>query len=215
MQCKVCVFGGANLKGQRAKHPYKNIQYIGLYPEDAAVTITVYKYMYKRFLPSATPQPALCSAQPALERPPPGGRSSARASSSCRLWGCGWCCTQTESAPSVGFGLWTTCNTSRENRGGRWMVWHDIWLCVKTHQPCWPLISYQQFVVLDDTEQFGPLAEALLPQQERTNPRILDQIHGRLFWRPLVTHLLVLSILLLFVVGLVWAAHGIWVIICQ
>lgn len=43
------------------------------------------------------------------------------------------------------------------------------------------VISYQQFVVLDDAEQLGPLAEALLAQQERTDPRILDQIHGRLF----------------------------------
>lgn len=74
-------------------------------------------------------------------------------------------------------------------------------------------VSYQQFVVLDDTEQLGPLAKALLPQQECTNPRVLDKIHGRLFWRPLVTHLLVLSILLFFIIGLVGAAHGIRVII--
>lgn len=77
-------------------------------------------------LPSATPQPALCSAQPARERLPPGGRSSVRASSSCRLWGCGWCCTLTESAPSVGCGLWRTCNTKRENEIGSWMAWHDV-----------------------------------------------------------------------------------------
>lgn len=174
------------------------------------------------FLPSATPQLALCSAQPAQERLPPGGRSSVRASSSCRLWGCGWCCTLTESAPSAGFGPWRTCNTCRENRSGSWMAWHDattvllMFQCVCRHaRTTLAFDLYQQFVVLDDTEQFGPLAEALLPQQECTNPRILDQIHGRLFWRPLVTHLLVLSILLLFVIGLVRAAHGIRVIICQ
>lgn len=68
-------------------------------------------------LPWAIPRPVLCSAQPAPGRPPPGGRSSIRASSSCRPWGCEWCCTLTGSAPSGGCGLWRTCNTGGRERG--------------------------------------------------------------------------------------------------
>lgn len=74
-------------------------------------------------------------------------------------------------------------------------------------------VSHQQFVIFDDTEQFGPLAKALLPQQECADPRVLHQIHGRLFRRPLVTHLLVLPILLFLIVRLIGAAHGIRVIV--
>lgn len=74
-------------------------------------------------------------------------------------------------------------------------------------------VSYQQFVIFDDAEQFGPLAKALLPQQECADPRILHQIHGRFFRGPLVTHLLVLPIFLLLIVRLVGAAHGIRVVV--
>lgn len=61
-------------------------------------------------------------------------------------------------------------------------------------------IPHQQFVVFDDTEEFGPLAKALLAQKECTDPCVLHQVHGRLCRRPLVTHLLALTILLFLVV---------------
>lgn len=80
-------------------------------------------------------------------------------------------------------------------------------------QACASSVPNQQFVIFDDTEQFGPLAKAFLPQQERTDPSILHQVHGRLFRRPLMTHLLVLPILLFLVVRLVGAAHGVRVIV--
>lgn len=80
-------------------------------------------------------------------------------------------------------------------------------------QACTSSVPNQQFVIFDETQQLGPLAKALLPQQKRTDPSVLHQIHGRLFRRPLMTHLLTLPILLFLVVRLVGAAHGIRVIV--
>ena len=71
--------------------------------------------------------------------------------------------------------------------------------------------AHQQLVVLDDTEQLGPLPEALLAQQEGADARVLHQMHGRLLGRPLVARLV--TTLLLLVIGLVGAAHGIRVVV--
>ncbi len=62
------------------------------------------------------------------------------------------------------------------------------------------IFPYKQFVIFDDTEEFGPLAKALFAQQKCTDASVLHQIHGRLLRWPLVTHLLALPILLFFVI---------------
>ena len=71
--------------------------------------------------------------------------------------------------------------------------------------------AHQQLVVLDDTEQLGPLPEAFLAQQEGADARVLHQMHGRLLGRPLVARLA--AALLLLVIGLVGAAHGVRVVV--
>lgn len=73
--------------------------------------------------------------------------------------------------------------------------------------------AHQQLLLFDDTQQLGPLAEALLAQQEGADASVLHQVHGRLLRRPLVTHLLAFPVLLLLVVGLVGAAHGVRVVV--
>lgn len=66
-----------------------------------------------------------------------------------------------------------------------------LYLCVCAHQ---------QFVVLYDTEQFGPLSKTFLSQQEGTDSRIFHQVHGGLLRWPLVTHLLPLPVLLFLII---------------
>lgn len=93
----------------------------------------------------------------------------------------------------------------------RWAEKCYISIC--THERIHSSVPHQQLVVLDDTEEFGPLAEALLAQQECADPSVLHQVHGGLFRGPLVTHLLALPILLFLIVRLIGAAHGVRVIV--
>lgn len=86
------------------------------------------------------------------------------------------------------------------------LVWESI---------CVTVCAHQQFVVLYDTEQFGPLSKAFLSQQECTDTSVFHQVHGSLLRWPLVTHLLPLPILLFLIVWLIWTAHGIRVIIWE
>ena len=75
--------------------------------------------------------------------------------------------------------------------------------------------THQELVLLDDGQLLGPLPEALFPQQEGTYPAVPHQVHGRLLWGPLVCGLWPFPFLLLLVVWLVGAAHGVRVIVCR
>lgn len=68
--------------------------------------------------------------------------------------------------------------------------------------------THQKLVLLEDGQLLGPLPEALFPQQEGTHPAVPDQVHGGLLRGPLVCGPRPFALLLLLVVGLVGAAHG-------
>lgn len=83
-------------------------------------------------------------------------------------------------------------------------------ICTRAQQ-----LPHQQLVVFDDAEEFRPLTKALLAQQESADLGVLHQIHGRLFRRPLVVHLLALPVLLFLIVRLIGAAHGVRVVVWE
>lgn len=68
-------------------------------------------------LPSATPQPAPCSAEPAPTPPWPPGRSAAHAACACCPWAHRQQCRHLVPASDVAVGPWSFCNTAQGEMG--------------------------------------------------------------------------------------------------
>lgn len=95
-------------------------------------------------------------------------------------------------------------NKSKEQQGlQRWCMYAKAWLhaCLKS-------------ILTNDGELFGPLSETFLAQQEGTDTTVPGRRHWALIWGPLMSELdFRAPFFLIFLVGLIGTAQGIWVIV--